>query len=443
MAFKRIAASLLVLASVASIAQEQSFSPYSIYGLGDEPIAGTTAHAGMAGTQIGLYKPAVINAVNPASFSQIFAPTFELGIASNFLALDNGTSAQSGNDTYIKNIQFAFPLINKTGRHRRLGLSFGLVPFTRTGYTVSVTDSLPEVGEVEYLFRGDGGLNKLYLGLGYDLVNDSGGTNILSIGATGNYLFGHINKHSYTVFDPSGSFYNNQSIKGLSVSDIMFSGGIFYQHRWYTDPENKEKVKAFSIGATFTPKTSAQTFFNEGTFTYRGDSAARVYYDTLVNEEVRGSIDLPMEYGIGAGFYLNNKWTFLADYSFGQMSALAFNGSNQQLNDVQRASVGVEWIPDHTAFKRFFQVMRYRAGARYSLSRLSINGNQLAEYGINFGLGVPILASKSGSMLNVAFEYGQRQTPSVTVKETYYRLSFGITVTPHQFDRWFHKRKYD
>ena len=89
--------------------------------------------------------------------------------------------------------------------------------------------------------------------------------------------------------------------------------------------------------------------------------------------------------------------------------------------------------------------MRYRAGFRYQQTHININGDQIGEYGINFGVGIPLMKSSPYSSVNIGFEVGERGKEATgLVREQYTALTVGVTLAPRPlYDRWFYKRKID
>jgi hypothetical protein len=66
------------------------------------------------------------------------------------------------------------------------------------------------------------------------------------------------------------------------------------------------------------------------------------------------------------------------------------------------------------------------------------------QYGISFGIGIPLLNSLSFSLLNIGLEAGKRGSiENGWIEETYFKLNLGLTIAPHRNDLWFIKRKYD
>jgi hypothetical protein len=90
-------------------------------------------------------------------------------------------------------------------------------------------------------------------------------------------------------------------------------------------------------------------------------------------------------------------------------------------------------------------LVNYRLGAYYSKNYLLIRDQNINNWGLTAGIGIPLIHSVSYSMLNISFEYGSRGTTANNLlKETYTGIHVGIAVCPGRFaDRWFVKRKYD
>ncbi len=84
-------------------------------------------------------------------------------------------------------------------------------------------------------------------------------------------------------------------------------------------------------------------------------------------------------------------------------------------------------------------------GLRYSDTYLQLNNNQLKQYGISFGLGIPLTNStKSLSMINFGCEVGRKgTTENQLLQENFFNFFVGFSISPAIHEEWFHKRKYD
>ena len=82
-------------------------------------------------------------------------------------------------------------------------------------------------------------------------------------------------------------------------------------------------------------------------------------------------------------------------------------------------------------------------GIDYTISHLVINSTQLKDYGISFGLGIPVATGNSSTNLNLGVKLGSLGKGSGQLTENYTGVYFGVTISPGVYDRWFLKRKYD
>lgn len=80
--------------------------------------------------------------------------------------------------------------------------------------------------------------------------------------------------------------------------------------------------------------------------------------------------------------------------------------------------------------------MTYRTGIQLEKTPFLINGEEINEFGINFGISFPVGASG----VHTGFSWGQRgTTDNELVRERFFRVSLGVTLN----ERWFERYKYD
>ena len=105
-----------------------------------------------------------------------------------------------------------------------------------------------------------------------------------------------------------------------------------------------------------------------------------------------------------------------------------------------KISIGLELKPNPMA-RYFYQRVAYRLGYKYAKNYLQIDNNKLTEYGVSFGIGLPLRKTKS--TINLAVEIGKRGTTSITdprlLQENYVKFTLGFSA----HDVWFFKRKFD
>jgi hypothetical protein len=135
------------------------FSPYSRFGYGQAQLNGNAISQGLAGATTAFVNdsfPCIyINPSNPASLSSVFATALEFGAQSK-----NSTyyAPNSTNKASISNFHYAALAVPLK---RIGGLGFGVSPEYQTGYSLANADSINN-----YSYNGNGGLYKLFLGIG-------------------------------------------------------------------------------------------------------------------------------------------------------------------------------------------------------------------------------------------------------------------------------------
>jgi hypothetical protein len=113
-------------------------------------------------------------------------------------------------------------------------------------------------------------------------------------------------------------------------------------------------------------------------------------------------------------------------------------GNNDSLANSKSYSGGFEYTPNADALRGYFNHVSYRLGGYYSDTYLRIRGEQLKDYGITFGVGLPFRGSKTA--INLGVVIGQRgKLGNNLIKENYGVINLGITLQ----DYWFHKRQID
>jgi hypothetical protein len=174
--------------------------------------------------------------------------------------------------------------------------------------------------------------------------------------------------------------------------------------------------------------------------------------DTLSeNFHQNANIRIPatLQFGIMASRGI--KWKAGVDFKFQPWSKYKGYEDNaaSKLENSWRVAFGGEFLPNDKNFSKFFSRMKYRAGFDYTRTNIRVNNQSINEFGINFGLGIPLIITIPNDQgllqkvyiyaFNIGLEAGSRgTTKNNLVRENFFRLKFGITLS----DRWFVKRKY-
>jgi hypothetical protein len=80
---------------------------------------------------------------------------------------------------------------------------------------------------------------------------------------------------------------------------------------------------------------------------------------------------------------------------------------NEVLTNLDKFALGAEWIPNKFSIRSYMNRIAYRAGAKYERSYLMLEGQQINDFGITFGVGLPVY--RSNSTINISAELGRKR----------------------------------
>ena len=408
-------------------AQNRIHSPYSRFGLGELQSYNNSRYTAMGGIGYAVRNPTSVNVMNPASYTSFDSLSFifEGGLLSNFTTLETSNISQKSNYTSLAYLTFGFP-INSWWKG-----SFGLLPYSSVGYNVSETkvDPNPSIGNTKYTYEGQGGLNQFYIGQAFKINQN------LSLGVNVSYLFGFIDRIQKVYFPDSLYTYNIKQVKSTNIGIFNFNFGLQY---------TKKISNGLNLGCgiVFSNAMNANTSEDQLVYSFSESTSGIEYvHDTSTNSssnDQSGNIHIPMNIGIGFVLEKSNKWLIGADFNWQNWANYTYNDVKEaSLSNSMRISVGGEIKPDNYS-SNYLKRIAYRAGVRYNTTNLKINNNLIDEYGISFGLGLPLRKSKS--TINLGIEFGKRgSTDNNLIKENFTKITVGFSA----YDFWFFKRKFD
>lgn len=466
--------------------QQGSGSPYSAYGFGD--LAGTSqsVQAMMGGVGIAVADPFGVSAANPASYPYLSHTAFEAGIVVRNIAYETGTISSRGRSTRMQGLSLGVPFAKG-----RWGAAFGVSPVSTVSY--KITEVVPvEGGNASLVYSGSGGLNRAFLGAGCMLwqQNDSvsrGGK--LTIGANLNYVFGAVQQSSKAYYPSGNGYYNAAITHSLVVRSPMGSIGLQYagdliglnraRHRmaarkerlrahdarlemeWLNagrDPKDRRKVRIprsegdalrYRLGLSAElPATLAARSSTLATNFLVGSTGVEFPRDTSTFiDGVRGTLEMPMLLGAGFAIY-NSHWTVALEHRRRDWSQLRVNAEGfeqaNSLNSGASYALGASFRPSGRERGNFISGASYRMGLRYTDDYITVNGTDLMQFGMSFGLSLPVMGSSTRSRINIGAELGERGTTNDgLLRERYADLFIGITITPDLREQWFKKRRLE
>lgn len=432
--FKGFPIILFLIVSAFSTAKAQiAPSPFSTFGFGELVGPGLAQNQGMGGLGISNASSWYLNNQNPALLVFNYVTVFQAGMQVERRTINDGTTSAKTGSGNLNYLAIAFPV--KSGKWTT---SVGLMPYSSSNYNLSYTDNVDGSNfTVTKSSSGKGGISQFYWSNGWRL------TKYLSIGAKASYLFSSINSQNTNVLGVNTGNYSTVITRD-AFNGVNFSGGISF----HKDSLFRKNYR-LNIGAVYSLRSDL-TVQRKVTSELKSNSGIIIDSLTISNANVTNTI--PQSVGVGISFGKIDRWLIGGDFTFldygnytsykNIIASQNPNGAGTQYFDVSsaafRTAVGGELTPDPTDFTNYLKRMTYRTGVSYDQFPYLVNGKQLHDFGINFGLSLPVGRI---STLDLAAKFGRRGTLSEnTVEENYFRLYFGITFNDNS---WFIKRKFD
>lgn len=424
-----IFAALIVLLPIRANAQSEdalgSFSPYSIYGIGDISSSGSAFNKMMGGVGIATRNNRHINFLNPAAISARDTLAFmaDFGVEQKNSYFKEGNSKTLFNTFNMYDFVLSFPL------YRSSALAVGITPFSDLGYDFSTRetndDILANVGDAQYGYYGEGSIYSLFL---------SGAVTFwdrLSLGAEFIYYFGNLERHS--TVDYENSSYRSWDI-GTQHHVYGFTGkfGLQYEQKFSGD-------RSLIVGATYRMGTNLKG--NKVRFAYASTSAT---IDTVRYDASTPSFRIADEIGAGVSFKKADKWTVEFNYLRSDWRNTGIDGITEFNKDIFKSSVlnsfraGFEYVPNRYDVRYYMRRVAYRGGVYYNQSYYTMNGHNVGEIGITIGVTLPVFRFYNG--INIGIDFGQRGGfGGVTMRERYFRFVVGFSL----HDVWFQRPRYE
>ncbi|MBW8199795.1 hypothetical protein [Flagellimonas abyssi] len=416
---KKILIAFLCVVAHGAFAQNGTISPYSYFGIGDDRDKGAVDTQMMGG--VSMYGDSIhINLSNPAAYSKLRLTAYTAGISHKEYQLKSWNEEQRTSVTNLDYLAIGFPLA------KNVGFGFGIMPYSSVGYSLNSTSNSAN-GEVSNFFEGEGGLNRLYASIGFEPIKN------LSFGVTANFNFGTL------------EYQRIQSVEGVQFGTLddreSKINGYDFKYALNYNPTIKDKYTLYtSVLVNTQGNLTSENTQTLGSFSLvTGNNVEVVDVDLDASNLRNTELKIPTRTTFGLGFGENKKWFLGAEYSFQQMGDFenTFLGlDNIDYGDANTYALGGYWIPDYRSLTGYFNRITYRAGLRYDVTGMTINNKEINNFGITFGLGLPLGADFSN--LNVGFELGRRGTTDANlIEESYFKVNIGLSLN----DRWFQQRK--
>lgn len=414
-----------LMACSCSLFGQATHSPFSRLGIGDLVDPGLINSQGMGGIGVSNSSVWYLNNKNPALLPVNRFSNFSAGYVGEYKTFQDSARTENSGGGNLNYLILAFPV--KPGRWTT---SVGINPYSYIDYDQNSLENVVGSGDTAVVReKGYGGINQFFWSNGVRVGKNFG------VGLKISYLFGSVNSEfSNTIVTSDLDFNYSPTVSTeVSLRDFMLGGGLTYQ---------KDSVfhsgMRLGLGLTydFKAELSASKFQSyERRILDQPSSRDTLIYDT------DGSITIPSALSVGASLGQGTKWTAGVDLRFQDWSDFTnYEGEDLGLKNTWKISSGVEFTPDASSVNNYFKRVSYRLGMSYETLPYvprSATGEQVKDFGINFGWSLPVSRLSS---IDMAFKIGQRGNVADNyIKENYYRIYLGFTFN----DQWFIPRKYD
>ncbi len=432
---KKLIVICIIAISAVSNAQQGTSSPYSFYGIGTLKFKGTVENRSMGG--IGVYLDSIhINLRNPAAYvsKNVESYPFEnesrpvkfavAGTMTN-LELQNTTETQTANSSSFDYLAVSIPIGN-------FGFGFGLLPYTSVGYLL---EDIDVDGDLQNRFRGNGGVNKVFAGFGYQISEK------LSAGIDMQYNFGSVENTAiavkYNEDDGTVVQYQSRENNRSDLSGLNINLGLAYK-TMITDKLELSATATYSPEANLISKNER----SYSTVTINNTNTNEFVVNTIDAVIADSELTLPSRLAFGAGIGKPKSWFLGAEYTMQNTADFSLSSAANSITnfeDASQISVGGFYIPNYNAFSGYFKRVVYRAGFSFANTGLVIKDESIKEFGITFGLGLPVGSRSLFSNANLGLEVGQRGTTNQNLIQENY-INFNVSLSLNA--RWFQKKKY-
>ncbi|WP_178990399.1 outer membrane beta-barrel protein [Winogradskyella schleiferi] len=437
---KFIVICITIIGSVA-FAQQGTGSPYSFYGIGSLKFKGTVENRSMGG--IGVYLDSIhVNLKNPAAYAGKNLESFGFegesrpvkfavaGTMSDATLKSNSGEAET-NSTIFDYIAISIPV-------GKFGFGFGVLPYTSVGYRLNDIDA---DNVLTNRYTGEGGVNRVFAGLGYQ-INDE-----WSVGLDFNYNFGNIQNTALEIeYTPEGNVvqYQTREFNRSDLSGLNLNFGVAYK----TMINDKFEL---SVTATYAPgsKLSSDNVRTFSTVSLNSSTLeiSNIFQtiDAVLADENLEQTDLtlPSRLSLGAGIGAPRSWFVGAEYTFQNTSDFSnpvFPNDNSTFENSSQVSIGGFYIPNYNAFSGYYKRVVYRAGFNFGNTGLVVKNESIKEFGISFGLGLPVGNRNLFSNANLGLELGRRGTTNQNlIQENFVNFNVSLSLN----SRWFQQKKYN
>ncbi|MFB6257088.1 MAG: hypothetical protein ABEH38_00210, partial [Flavobacteriales bacterium] len=155
---------ITLLGESGALAQTETGSPFSAKGLGELAPRNYARNFSMGGVGVALPATDDIDPSNPGHYGNLVEPGLNMGVRHDRIMVTDGELEETKKNTQLQNIAFGFPAAD------RWTLVLGIQPMAQRNYHIEDTLVKDGIGEYAKNYVGKGRLQKLFIGNGYNII---------------------------------------------------------------------------------------------------------------------------------------------------------------------------------------------------------------------------------------------------------------------------------
>ena len=175
--------SLLFIAFLTGIyGQSSTKDPISYTGIGEQAMGSHSIYNALGKNNFNFFDSTQLNFFNPASYNTLSSGNtlFSLDVTSRRSRFEQGTTSELNSNVLVEHFAIGFKM------KKNMGLAFGLRPYSTRGYSFS-EKQFTGTDTLEYTYTGTGGIQNLFLGFSYGIINKK--NTKFALGFNASYLF--------------------------------------------------------------------------------------------------------------------------------------------------------------------------------------------------------------------------------------------------------------
>lgn len=422
---------LICLVSTAALVHAQGnigHNPLSRQGFGYLSPNNQTRNLGMGSA--GSASPTVdeINLQNPAFLWFNRATTLSLNLYSQPNWLSAGEQRQNTGAGGPALLGLTVPV------SRKLTMGAVIQPYAQTEYKYDFVAPGPLAGqEVGYGFTGSGDITSTAIMAGYNLGKG------WYLGAEAALLTGSINHTQEVVVLPVEGNIRNQLVETTQLRNLLFKTGLGYRKVIDTT-----KNTYLSLGLS--SRLGRSQNLNQRRFEQQLGIPSPSGTIIVSQQEISSGTqkrNFPSELTFGANIGRPLKYNFAFDVDYTNWETLDLDGNRGDYRNAGKIAIGTEWIPN-ADLPKIYNSTSFRAGISAGLSPYTFDNQQLTDFSVSAGLGIPILRKEtrfSKPIINLSATYGVLGNNNAAgFQASYLRLQVGFVLSDNS---WFRRFQLD